>query len=119
MSSSYRFFPVPAGQGCRGLLQCVARVVASLRLSLIVVSVRAILHDWSSERCRTILKVVRDAAGPSSKLIIFDMMMPYACEYAGPLADVISADKPPAPLLANWGLGMGGFVTWIDVQVSS
>ena len=85
---------------------------------LIPTPVRAILHDWPWDKCRTILKVVREAAGPSSKLIVFDMMMPYACEYTGPFADVVNGEKAPYPLLANLGLGMGGFVTWIDIQVS-
>ncbi|KZV63584.1 S-adenosyl-L-methionine-dependent methyltransferase [Peniophora sp. CONT] len=84
-----------------------------------VYMMRTILHDWPSDKCRTILKIVRAAAGPSSKLVVFDMMMPYACEYDGPFAEVVSpkAQMPPAPLLANLGMGMGAFVTWVDIQM--
>ena len=78
---------------------------------------RTILHDWPSDKCRTILKIVREAAGPDSKLIVFDMLMPYACEYQGPFSEVAAGKKPPFPLLSNLGLGMGGFVTWVDIQV--
>ena len=85
---------------------------------LITKSVRTILHDWPPDKCCTILKLLREAAGPSSKLIVFDMIMPYACEYNGPFADVVNTDKPPSPLLANLGMGLGGFKTWIDVHVS-
>ena len=79
---------------------------------------RAILHDWPSDKCRTILSVLREAATPSSKLVVFEIMMPYACEYDGPFAEVVGSSKPPSPLLANLGMGMGAYVTWVDIQVS-
>ncbi|VDB99932.1 unnamed protein product [Peniophora sp. CBMAI 1063] len=82
-----------------------------------VYMMRAVLHDWPSDKCRKILSVIRESAAPSSKLVVFDMMTPYACEYNGPFAEVISPFKPPAPLLANLGMGMGAAITFVDIQM--
>jgi hypothetical protein len=80
---------------------------------------RAIVHDWPDDKAKQILKIIRDAAAPSSKLVVFDAIMPYACEYDGPFAEAVSPVKAPYPLLANLGMGIGGFVTWVDIQVGS
>jgi hypothetical protein len=81
---------------------------------------RSIIHDWPDDKAKLILKNLREAASPSSKLIIFEMIMPYACEYDGPLAQaMLPFEKAPAPLLANLGMGFGGFVTSVDIQVGS
>lgn len=78
---------------------------------------RLILHDWPDEKCLAILKILRRAAGPLSKLIVFEQIMAYSCKYSGPFADVSNPIKAPAPLLANLGMGAGGFITMIDMQV--
>lgn len=80
---------------------------------------RLILHDWPDDKCLAILKILRNAAGPSSKLIVFEQIMTYSCDYSGPFADVSHPIKAPAPLLANLGMGAGGFLTMIDMQVSA
>ena len=80
---------------------------------------RLVLHDWPDNKCQQILKVLRDAAGPDSKLIVFDQIMTHACKYEGPFADVSNPIKAPSPLLANLGMGAGGFLTMIDMQVSN
>ncbi|KAI0063786.1 S-adenosyl-L-methionine-dependent methyltransferase [Artomyces pyxidatus] len=71
---------------------------------------RAIMHDWPDSACITILKNLRAAASSSSKLVIFDAMMPYAC--ADP-----SGPPSPYPLLGNLGLAVGGYVTMADLQM--
>ncbi|KAJ3929904.1 MAG: S-adenosyl-L-methionine-dependent methyltransferase [Lentinula lateritia] len=78
---------------------------------------RLILHDWPDDKCLAILKILRNAAGPSSKLIVFEQIMTYSCDYSGPFADVSHPIKAPAPLLANLGMGAGGFLTMIDMQM--
>ncbi|KAJ3845967.1 S-adenosyl-L-methionine-dependent methyltransferase [Lentinula lateritia] len=78
---------------------------------------RLILHDWPDDKCLAILKILRNAAGPSSKLIVFEQIMTYSCDYSGPFADVSNPIKAPAPLLANLGMGAGGFLTMIDMQM--
>ncbi|TFY66486.1 hypothetical protein EVG20_g4597, partial [Dentipellis fragilis] len=68
---------------------------------------KQIMHDWSDEYCTKILKCLRNAAGPTTKLIIVDSVVPYACHDPG--ADgtkAIAGQVPveaPAPLLANFG----------------
>ncbi|KAI0068103.1 S-adenosyl-L-methionine-dependent methyltransferase [Artomyces pyxidatus] len=72
---------------------------------------RLILHDWPDSANVKILKNIRAVAAPSTKLIIFDSIMPHACpEPGGP-------PPPPFPLLANLGLPIGGFLTMMDMQM--
>ncbi|KAF5377266.1 hypothetical protein D9615_006423 [Tricholomella constricta] len=40
---------------------------------------RYIVHDWPDALVLKILKNIRDAAGPSSKLVLFDIVLPNAC----------------------------------------
>jgi hypothetical protein len=51
-----------------------------------------------------ILRHLRDAATPSTQLVVVDNLMPYAC-VDDSLKDVPGAELalPPAPLLPNWG----------------
>ncbi|KAG7439818.1 O-methyltransferase [Guyanagaster necrorhizus] len=65
---------------------------------------RWIMHDWNDPLCISILKRLRDAAGPGTKLLIVDALMSHACR--DPFAyDIAGAAKPlpPKPLLANFG----------------
>ncbi|KAJ7049471.1 S-adenosyl-L-methionine-dependent methyltransferase [Mycena amicta] len=57
-----------------------------------------------------IMANTRKAAGAESKLVLFDLVMPYAC--ATP-----DAPPVPAPLLANFGVAGGGFVTALDLEM--
>ncbi|KAF8313565.1 S-adenosyl-L-methionine-dependent methyltransferase [Amanita rubescens] len=72
--------------------------------------IKNVLHDWSDEYSLKILKQLRDAATPNTKLICMEMMVPYAChesETDEDSADGISGAvhlKAPNPLLANWGV---------------
>ncbi|TFK47376.1 O-methyltransferase [Heliocybe sulcata] len=80
---------------------------------------RTILHDWPDEECLKILKRLRAAAAPGTKLVIGDFQVPYACSDNGDL-DIPGAQAPlpPKPLLAN--LGKSSFVTYafdITMQV--
>jgi len=78
---------------------------------------RSILHDWPDEKCVQILRILREAASPSSRVVVFDMLVPYACKYDGPFAEAIGVQHAPYPLLPNLGLGAGGFVTMVDMQM--
>ena len=67
-----------------------------------------ILHDWSDEFSYKILKPLREAAGPGTKLIIVEMVAPYACREPN---DGVTGGIPgaapleaPEPLIANWGV---------------
>ena len=67
---------------------------------------RAILHDWPDSICLTILKHLRDAAGPNSKLVVIDTLVTHACR-----------SDPTTPLLDNLGIGQGAFPTALDLSV--
>lgn len=54
-----------------------------------------------------ILKQLRDAATPDTKLVVLEMIIPYTChddtdDIAGGITSGVPV-KAPSPLLANWG----------------
>ncbi|KAG6878930.1 hypothetical protein C0992_006574 [Termitomyces sp. T32_za158] len=65
---------------------------------------KQILHDWSDPYCTRILKELRAAATPKTKLIVFDAIISYACHDPPTESGLDSGHKEaPAPLLANYG----------------
>ncbi|KAJ7455082.1 S-adenosyl-L-methionine-dependent methyltransferase [Mycena latifolia] len=63
-----------------------------------------ILHDWSDEYCLKILRLLHAAADKSTKLLIVDNIVEYACNETS-TKNIPGAEKalPPAPLLPNMG----------------
>ncbi|KAI0043617.1 S-adenosyl-L-methionine-dependent methyltransferase [Auriscalpium vulgare] len=78
-----------------------------------VYCMRFILHNWPDSTCEKILRHLRAAAGPQSKLVVFDGLMPLAC----PDDSEGALPPPPFPLLANLGLPVGGLLTWLDLHM--
>lgn len=84
---------------------------------------RHILHDWADSYCVKILRQLRDAAGPSTRLFDMDKVMPYAChpdaavtELAGSIPGTIKP-KLKAPLTnvisgSNLALGASLLVSY-------
>ena len=66
--------------------------------------VRQVLHDWPDKQCLEILRQLRGAATPNTRLMIIDNLMSYAC-VEEELRTIPGAmrDLPPAPLLPNGG----------------
>ncbi|TFY66484.1 hypothetical protein EVG20_g4602 [Dentipellis fragilis] len=68
---------------------------------------KQVMHDWSDEYCAKLLKRLREAANSSTKLILFESVMPYAChDPTGDDGKGVPGAVPveaPAPLLANFG----------------
>lgn len=66
---------------------------------------RMILHDWADEYSIKILQHLRDAASPTTQLVITDNIVSHAClESPDVLAIPDATDKvPPPPLLPNGG----------------
>ncbi|KAF8351882.1 S-adenosyl-L-methionine-dependent methyltransferase [Amanita rubescens] len=66
-----------------------------------------VLHDWSDKYGSKILKRLRDAATPRTKLICLELIIPYAChDTEEDDSDGITGSanaKAQKPLLANWG----------------
>ncbi|KAF9264343.1 S-adenosyl-L-methionine-dependent methyltransferase [Marasmius fiardii PR-910] len=73
---------------------------------------RAILHDWPQSTSQKIMSTLRQAASSDSKLIVFDMELPYAC---AELPGAPTVPPAPSPLLANFATG--AFVTTVDIQM--
>jgi hypothetical protein len=63
-----------------------------------------IIHDWSDKDCIRILRHLRDAATPSTQLLVVDNLMAYACVDES-TKDIPGAEMPlpPIPLLPNYG----------------
>ncbi|KAF9064415.1 hypothetical protein BDP27DRAFT_1472012 [Rhodocollybia butyracea] len=82
---------------------------------------RLCLHDAPASKCHTILNHLRTAASKTTKLILFEAIMPYACPPDGPFSKEMEASagvgKAPWPLLSNLGLGVGRFHTMFDMQM--
>ncbi|KAJ3848008.1 S-adenosyl-L-methionine-dependent methyltransferase [Lentinula lateritia] len=74
---------------------------------------RNILHDWSDEEACEILSNIRDAAGPDSKLIIFESLARYTCEDSSRAN--FSLPQAPYPLLKNLGVAGEGYLTALDL----
>ncbi|KAF8728516.1 hypothetical protein AX14_006537 [Amanita brunnescens Koide BX004] len=79
-----------------------------------------VLHDWSDKYSLKILKQLRDAATPDTKLVVLETIMPYACHDTEDIADGITfsgaAKKAPNPLLANWG-AVAEFIYVLDMTM--
>ncbi|KAJ7489535.1 S-adenosyl-L-methionine-dependent methyltransferase [Mycena latifolia] len=71
---------------------------------------RVVIHDWPDVTAKEIMANTRKAAGAGSKLVLFDLVMPYACEAPG-------APPVPFPLLPNLGVAGAGFVTALDIEM--
>ena len=66
--------------------------------------VKQILQDWSDPYSVKILKELRAAAKPDTKLVVVDVIVAYACH--DPTADSEWSSgykEAPAPLLPNYG----------------
>lgn len=65
---------------------------------------RNIIHDWSDKYCVTILRYLRASATVSTRLVIVDNLIPYACVDEN-LQTIPGAGYPlpPKPVLPNNG----------------
>ncbi|PIL26737.1 hypothetical protein GSI_11151 [Ganoderma sinense ZZ0214-1] len=59
--------------------------------------VTRVMHNWGDEECKRLLGHLRAAAGPDTKLLIVDQVLPLACAEEGSLA------PEGSPLLPNLG----------------
>ena len=63
-----------------------------------------VLHDWSDKYAAKILRYLRNAAMPSTQLLIVDNLMSYACaDDSNQGIFGVEIQLPPSPLLANYG----------------
>ncbi|KAF8468546.1 S-adenosyl-L-methionine-dependent methyltransferase [Gautieria morchelliformis] len=78
---------------------------------------RFILHDWADPENIKILKNIRAAASPSSKLVLFEFCVPYACPDPDNTPESSGSKPTPYPLLANLGMGGAAYPTFVDMQM--
>lgn len=81
---------------------------------------RTIIHDWSDKYAIKLLKNLRAAAGPNTRLVLVDSIVNYACEAPSETTILGKASEPkvPAPLLPNLG-GANLLAYEVDVVVRS
>lgn len=75
------------------------------------------MHDWPDERCLTILKNLRAAAGPKTELVMVEQVFATVCDEPA-TREIPGAEVPnlPKPLLRNLGRA-GSSVYLLDMQV--
>ena len=80
---------------------------------------RMILHDWADSYCLQILKQLREAAAPTSILLICESILSYPCEDTTGAQDIPGGTEPVPlrPLLPNWGYA-NLFLQLMNNQVS-
>ena len=78
---------------------------------------RFVIQDWPDAECIKILKRIREAASPSSRLILFEVGIPYACADPTTYAGEVERRSAPYPLIPNLGKGGGPNPTNVDMMV--
>jgi hypothetical protein len=85
-----------------------------------VFMLRHIIHDWSDQRAVSLLQHLRDAAKPTTQLVIIESILPVASEDEDArVKSIPGAHRPhaPAPLLPNYGVSTAG-LHYFDITVS-
>ncbi|KAF9465682.1 S-adenosyl-L-methionine-dependent methyltransferase [Collybia nuda] len=78
---------------------------------------RFIIQDWPDADCIKIMKRIREAANPSSKLIFFEIGIPYACADPTKYEADVERRTAPFPLIPNLGKGGGSDPTSVDMTM--
>lgn len=67
---------------------------------------RNIIHDWPDDEALLILRNVREALGPNSRVLIHDYVLRGLSRKQAQIeADTLGADVAPEPMLPNYGVG--------------
>jgi len=78
---------------------------------------RLIIHNWADAECVKVLRNLRAAAAPHTKLIIFDLCAPYACEDPLEVPATGGMEPLPAPLVPNSDTYSGVYKTMLDIHM--
>ncbi|KAJ6572134.1 O-methyltransferase [Mycena capillaripes] len=77
---------------------------------------RWIVHNWPDNRVVEFLQHLKNAAQPTTRLIVVENVLAVACPPSesdeGELIPGAHRSKAPAPLLPNWGVGTAGAYYW-------
>jgi hypothetical protein len=79
---------------------------------------RFITHDWSNAYAQKILRRLRDAAQPTTKLVLIDFVIPYAVREPTAFSNIPGAEQPsmPEPLIPNAVSGWIGTASSLQVS---
>ncbi|KAJ7724579.1 O-methyltransferase [Mycena maculata] len=79
---------------------------------------RWIMHDWTDPSATEILRNLREAATPETRLVTVDIILPYTCHDACVTERISGAlrSPAPAPLLPNMGAA-SNMKYWLDFQM--
>lgn len=79
---------------------------------------RYITHNWSNKYNVKFLSRLRNAATPTTKLLLLDHIQDYLCHHADVVDNIPGAEKPsePAPLLP-YPDSVTGFTYLVDLHV--
>ncbi|KAL0574006.1 hypothetical protein V5O48_007950 [Marasmius crinis-equi] len=72
---------------------------------------RLVTHNWQDDQVKDILRHLRSAASPSSRVIVMNNLATHTCEVPS------SFPKAPYPLLANFGVASAGWDTALDMEM--
>ena len=81
---------------------------------------RYILHNWSDAYCLKMLKRLREAAGPGTKLVVMEQIMDHLSRSPEPKKWSIPGNSGymgPEPLLA-YPVAVSGYTYFLDILVS-
>lgn len=69
--------------------------------------VRHVMHNWPDDSAVNILQNLREAARPSTQLVIIEMVPDVATRksFETNTATGVARPRAPEPLLPNWGVG--------------
>ncbi|THH26378.1 hypothetical protein EUX98_g7811 [Antrodiella citrinella] len=87
----------------RYIVQDRAAMSGEMQQNVSVFFMRMILHDWPDDKCIVILKNLRGAAQPTTKLLILEFLLSFAVPTTASGIQDDDTPKPPAPLLLNAG----------------
>lgn len=81
--------------------------------------IRFTLHTMGDAACIEVLRHLRAAASPTTRLVIIDAVLSYNCPGDGAFAHIPGGEAPvaPPPLLPNLGIACAD-MTYLDVLVS-
>lgn len=80
--------------------------------------IKSIIHDWSDDEALKILKQLRGAAGPQSRLFAMDKIVPYTCEAALTEMDGVTIVGPNSGLARLKG-GVGNVMPHLSSVIVS
>lgn len=79
--------------------------------------VKSIVHDWPDDSALTILRHLREAAGPNTRLFSMDKLLPYTCETTATTMELVKKHEGSITFAGPAGgevkSGMGNLIPYL------